>query len=88
MKVDIYKCVLAPRKFVTLPSGSNLEALHLGKIDSDYANVTLLQKSVDLSSDEPRAGFSVKDIIREIEENGFSLHNAQVNIEARGPRPL
>jgi hypothetical protein len=78
MLVDVYKSNSNPDKYISVPAGTDIAALSIQDLDTDYRQVTVFKKGLELDSTDHRAGLDSAAIMRNIEEHGFAPHTASV----------
>jgi len=77
MKVDIYVSAKSSKKFLSVPSGTNVEKLKLPPdIDPDLLELKPSRKDVELNPSQPMLGLGkneIADVIAQIEEKGYAI---------------
>jgi hypothetical protein len=76
MRVDVYKSVSNPEKFLSVLAGTDMSKLSVAALDADYQSIALLKKDVDIDPSVPSTALSSTTIIRDIDDHGFATHDA------------
>ena len=89
MKIDIYRSATSSTKYLSVPSGTNVEDLLFPpSIDRDLLKLSPFKTELDVSPEQPRIALDVADVISQIDKNGYAVHSATVTIEiTTGNRP-
>jgi hypothetical protein len=82
MKVDIYKNMQDENRFLSVPSGTSVkESMLVDCIGENFLNsLTIFEKYVNLDLEKPRNALDIKDILRQINKNGYAIHGAKIEI--------
>jgi hypothetical protein len=78
MLVDIYRSSSNPKKFLSLPAGSDIKKFSFAALDADYRKVSPFKKGIEVDPSIPRAGFDNAIIVQDIADHGFSAHTAEI----------
>lgn len=78
MNIDIYQSVNNPNRFISVASGTNVEALKLEGDDAKhYSQVKPFRKALSIDVSDKSIALDAADIIGKIEANGYALHGVQ-----------
>ncbi|MGI4799561.1 MAG: hypothetical protein ACRYG8_37100 [Janthinobacterium lividum] len=87
MKVDIYQSKSRSDHFLTVPAGTKLDAIELPvALATVFASVSMFKAGIEMEADKPRAAMKPKEILADIERQGFAVHQGGVTVTV-GSRP-
>ena len=87
MKVDTYRSNSTPDHFLTVPVGTKPETIELPvALVTVFASATTFMSDIEMEADKPRGGMNCKEILADIERQGFAVHQAGVTVTL-GSRP-
>jgi hypothetical protein len=49
-------------------------------LDSDLLDLSPFKTELELDPQQPRIGIDAKDVLRQVDENGFAVHSTKVTI--------
>lgn len=82
MKIDIYNSSKVGNKFISIPKGTKIESIVLpADIDPDLLVLSPFKTRLELDSSKPHFALDALDIIQQIEEKGYAVHGAQLEIQ-------
>lgn len=82
VKIDIYKSTMNGDKYLSVPSGTDVTDLKLPEnIDPDVLSLSPFKSSVFLDPNNPRIALNQIDVRRQINENGYAVHGASIEIK-------
>ena len=81
MKIDVYKLATHEDKYLSVPAGTDIAKMTFPSALHSYLHkLPSIDKTLDIQPGDTRAGFDSADIIYQIEQNGFSTHEAKVTV--------
>lgn len=82
MKIDIYTSTKDGEKYLSVVAGVKLETLKLtDTMDPDMLSLSPFRTRLEIDASKPHKALNVKDILKQIESNGFALHGAKTRIK-------
>ena len=82
MKIDIYTSTKDGEKYLSVVAGVKLDTLELTDIfDPDVLTLSPFRTRLEIDASKPHKALDVKDILKQIEVNGFALHGAKTQIK-------
>ena len=82
MKIDIYKSTKHGNKYLSVPQGTEMERLQLpDSIDSDLLTLSPFKSSLELDPSKSRIALDQADVMKQIEQNGYAVHDAKIEIK-------
>ena len=76
MKVDIYKSVNSPNRFLTVSTGTDIQDLGLSEEDAKhYQQLEPFKKAMTIDASDKRIALDASKIIENIEAHGYALHS-------------
>ena len=87
MIIDVYRSTSDSEKYLSVPNVTDITQLKLPEdSDPDLFNLSPFKSGLELNPDQPVLGFNQKDIENQINEKGFAIHGAtmQVSINLTG----
>jgi hypothetical protein len=81
MKIDIYKSVLNGDKYLSVPAG--IDVAHKpfpADLDPELLKLSPFKTALDIQPNDKRVALDSADVIRQIEERGYTAHTATVTI--------
>ena len=84
MKIDIYTSTTNGNKYLSVLKGTKPENLDLpADIDSDVLNLSPFRTRLELNPSKEHNAIDQGDVLKQIEEKGFAIHGAKVNVELK-----
>jgi len=84
MKIDIYKSALHGDKYLSVPSGTNVNQLTLpGDIDKDLLVLSPFKSPLEIGPQFSHIGLDSDNVRNQIRERGFAIHGATVKVELK-----
>lgn len=81
MKIDIYKSTKNGNKYLSVPAGTDMQKLILpASADADMLTLSPFKTRLELDLSKQRAVLDQEDVMKQIQENGFAIHDAKVEI--------
>jgi hypothetical protein len=83
MKIDIYRSNKDRTKFLSVPTGTNINTMQFpAGLDPDLQPPLLVQaeRGMDIAYGQPRIGLNVDDIMAQIGKKGFAVHGININV--------
>ncbi len=81
MKIDIYKSTKNGNKYLSVPAGTDMQKLTLpASADSDIRTLSPFKTRLELDLSRQRAVLDQKDVMEQIQKNGFAIHDAKAEI--------
>ncbi len=81
MKIDIYKSTKNGRKYLSVPSGTDLANMPFpNDFDKDLLELSPFSTSMELTPGEHRVALDSDDIIKQINEKGYAVHTATTTV--------
>ncbi|WP_147418207.1 hypothetical protein [Salinisphaera sp. Q1T1-3] len=81
MKIDIYKSAKSGSKYLSVPSGTEIESLALpSDIDSDLLALSPFKTELELDASKPLIALDQADVESQISKNGYAIHGAEITI--------
>jgi len=82
LKIDIYTSTKSGDKYLSVQAGVKLEALEiLDTLDPDMLILSPFRTRLEIDTSKPHKALNAKDIVKQIELNGFALHGAKTVIK-------
>lgn len=82
MKIDIYKSTKNGNKYLSVPAGTDIQKLTLpASADADMLTLSPFKTRLELDLSKQRAVLDQKDVMNQIQKNGFAIHEAKVEIK-------
>ena len=81
MKIDVYMSTKNDDKYLSAPTGSDINNLDLpDDIDPDLLSLTPFKTSLELDPNNPIVGINQDDIIKQITNKGYAIHGSSMNV--------
>jgi hypothetical protein len=81
MKIDIYNSCTVGNKYLSVPASTNLETLQPpSDFDEDMLRLSPFRTRLEIDASKPHSALNIEDILQQIEEKGFAIHNAKTEI--------
>lgn len=82
MKIDIYKSTKNSKKYLSVPTGTDIANMTFSSdLDADLQILSPFKTEMEIDSSQPRLGMDVLDIIEQIKNNGFATHEAAITLK-------
>jgi len=82
MNIDVYKSTKNGNKYISVPSGTDIEKMQLpDSIDPDLLTLSPFKTSLSLDSNNPRIALDQNDVMEQINNKGFAVHGATIEIK-------
>jgi len=80
-KIDIYTSSANGTKNLFVPAGTDVKVLQLPEdVDTDLATLSPFKTRVEVDPAKMHASFDQGDVMRQIENNGFAIQTALIQI--------
>jgi len=81
MKVDIYKSTINGTKYLTVPSGTDIQKYEFpSSLDPDLLSLSPFKTSLEITADDNMVALDARQAIDDINKKGFAIHGAKVEI--------
>lgn len=80
MKIDIYVSRKHKTKFLSVPTGADVSKMNLPEDPDLQPSMLDLFKTIDIKAEEHRIALNGEEVIRQINEQGFAVHGAGINV--------
>jgi len=82
LKIDIYTSISNGDKYLSIPVGTKIEELALpADVDAEILTLSPFRTRLEVDAEKPHNALDAKDIIRQIEKNGFAVHSSTQKIQ-------
>lgn len=81
MKIDIYKSTKNGSKYLSVPAGTDVKKYKFPtNIDADLLSLSPFKTNWDIAEDDNRVAFDSRPVINDINENGYAIHGAKIEV--------
>ncbi len=81
MKIDVYTSALNGKKHLSVLKGTKIKELDLpSDIDKDMLELSPFRTRLDIDTTKEHDAIDYKDVLEQIEKNGFAVHGAKFQI--------
>jgi hypothetical protein len=81
MKVDIYRSLTNAGNYLSVPAETDVEKFKFPPdLDKDLYKLSPLKTQLEISPDKPRIGLDSAAVEKQINERGFAIHGANIQI--------
>ena len=79
MNIDIYVSNINRTKFISIKAGVDVATIQI--TDPDYQDLSIYQRGTEITAGERRIAFSSDEAIKAIENQGYYLHGASIQVQ-------
>ncbi len=81
MKIDIYKSTKNGTKYLSVPAGTDVKKYKFPpNIDPDLLSLLPFKTSLDIKEEDNRVAIDSRQVINEINKNGYAIHGAKIEV--------
>ncbi|HWZ63658.1 MAG TPA: hypothetical protein VNX02_11590 [Steroidobacteraceae bacterium] len=81
MKIDIYRSLTNAGKYLSVPAGTDVEKFKFPPdLDKDLYKLSPFKTRLEISPDKARIGLDSAAVEKQINEKGFAIHGANIQI--------
>lgn len=82
MKIDIYNSAVKGDKFLSVAKGTKIKDLKLpDSVDTDILTLSPFRTRLEIDPAKPHPALDQNDVIKQLETNGYAIHNAKILIK-------
>lgn len=82
MKIDIYTSTQNGNKFLSVPAGTKMDSFQAPEgFDADLLTLSPFRTRLELNPEKPQKALDQGDVLRQLNANGFAIHEAKYTIK-------